>query len=253
MLRIILVGVSRSFRKNKQKAVNPMDASINMRVMTYGIRHGKGMDGKTNLRRIAKEIAEAHPDVVTLQGVDRFSPRSGFQDQLNRLSKQLGMYSCFSPSVNLLIVQYGNAILSRYPIIAKKIQYIGGSIERRSILTARLQIGEETVIVLNTHLGVHTKERMKQVPILLEVLNKLERPAIITGDFNMEMDDPLMKRFNNHWQKIVLQNKFPTVENGREIDHIFVNMPTEQAIAKVYPSIVSDHYPVIAEIRWKSD
>lgn len=94
---------------------------------------------------------------------------------------------------------------------------------------------------------------MKQVPILLEVLNKLERPVIITGDFNMEMDDPLMKRFNNHWQKIVLQNKLPTVENGREIDHIFVNMPTEQAIAKVYPSIVSDHYPVIAEIRWKSD
>jgi endonuclease/exonuclease/phosphatase family metal-dependent hydrolase len=67
-------------------------------MMTYSIRHGKGKDGQTSLRRIAEEIAEAHPDVVTLQGVDRFLPRSGFQDQLNRLGKQLGMYSCFSPS-----------------------------------------------------------------------------------------------------------------------------------------------------------
>ncbi|GGD68802.1 endonuclease/exonuclease/phosphatase family protein [Paenibacillus nasutitermitis] len=231
--------------------MNPIDASITMRVMTYGIQHGKGMDGKTSLRRIAYEIAEAHPDIVTLQGVDRFSPRSGFQDQLNWLAKQLGMYSCFAPSVNLLIVQYGNAILSRYPIVAKKIQYIGGSIERRSILTVRVQIGEGTVIVLNTHLGVHKKERKKQVPILLEVLNKLDRPAIVTGDFNMEMDDPLMKRLNTHWQKIMLQNKHQTFEDGREIDHIFVNMPTEQASAKVHPSVVSDHFPVIAEIRWK--
>jgi len=235
-----------------KKVVKTIDSSINLRVMTFGIRHGKGMDGKTNLHHIAKEIAEAHPDVVTLQEVDRFSPRSGFQDQLKRLAEELGMYSCFSPSVNLLITQYGNAILSRYPIIAKKIQYLGGFIERRSILTVRLQIGDETVIVLNTHLGVHKKERMKQVPILLKVLNKLGRPAIITGDFNMETDDPLMKLLHTPWQKIGLQHKLPTFVDGSEIHHIFVNMPTEQALAKVHPSVVSDHYPVIAEIRWKT-
>lgn len=230
-----------------------MGAIINMRVMTYSIRHGKGMDGQTDLLRLVEEITKANADVVTLQGVDRFLPRSGFQDQLKKLAKQLRMYSCFSPSVNLLIAQYGNAILSRYPIISKDIKYIGGAKERRSTLTARLQIGGETVTVLNTHLGVHTKERMKQVPILWDALNKLERPAIIAGDFNMEMDDPLMKQLNTRWQKIALQNKRPTVENGGEIDHIFVNMPIEQASAWVQPSAVSDHYPVIAELRWRSD
>ncbi|MCQ6560223.1 endonuclease/exonuclease/phosphatase family protein [Paenibacillus mendelii] len=221
--------------------------------MTYGIRHGKGMDGRTSLRHIAEDIAEANPDVVSLQGVDRFLPRSGFQDQVNRLAKQLGMYSCFSPSVNLLIVQYGNAILSRYPIISKEIKYLGGSIERRSILIARLQIRGETVTVLNTHLGVNTKSRMKQVPILCDVLNKLEQPAILAGDFNMEMDDALMKQMNSRWQKIELQNTRPTVENGGEIDHIFVNMMIEEAEAWVQPSASSDHNPVIAQFRWRSD
>ncbi|WP_133257498.1 endonuclease/exonuclease/phosphatase family protein [Paenibacillus montanisoli] len=230
-----------------------MDTILNMRVMTYNIRHGKGMDGQTNLRRLVEEIAKANADVVTLQGVDRFLPQSGFKDQLKKLAKQLRMYSCFSPSVNLLIVQYGNAILSRYPIISKEIKYIGGSIERRSALTARLQIGEESVTVLNTHLGVHTKERMKQIPILWDALNKLERPAIIAGDFNMEMDDPLMKQLKSRWQKIALQKKHSTEDNGGEIDHIFVNMLIEQASAWVQPSDVSDHYPVIAELRWRLD
>ncbi|WP_336774262.1 endonuclease/exonuclease/phosphatase family protein [Paenibacillus sp. MMO-58] len=224
-----------------------------IRVMTYNIRHGKGMDGKTSLRRIADQIAKARADIVALQGVDRFLPRSGFKDQLNWLAKQLGMYFCFSPSVNLLIVQYGNAILSRYPIISKDIQYIGGSKERRSILTARLQIGEEIVSVLNTHLGVHTKERLKQIPILLDALIKLRKPAILAGDFNMEMDDPLMERLNYHWQKIALQNKLPTAQNGGEVDHIFVNMPTEHVSARIQSSAASDHYPVIAELRWRLD
>ncbi|CAM4408664.1 endonuclease/exonuclease/phosphatase family protein [Paenibacillus alkaliterrae] len=228
-----------------------MNASNYMRVMTYSIRHGKGMDGKTSLSRIAGEIAKAHPDLVALQGVDRFLPRSGFQDQLKRLAQLLGMHACFSPSVNLFIVQYGNAILSRYPIISKKIQYIGGSKERRSILTAKLQINENTITVVNTHLGVHTKERIKQLPVLWDALDKLEQPAILAGDFNMKMDDPFMKRLNSRWQKITLLNKQPTMDNGGEIDHIFVNMPTEQASARVHPSDASDHYPVIAELRWR--
>lgn len=218
-----------------------------MRVMTYNIQHGKGRDGKTSLHRIAEEIAKANADVVALQGVDRFLPRSGFRDQLNKLAN--GMYSCFSPSVNLLIVQYGNVILSRHPIISKKIEYMGGSKERRSILTARLQVGGEMVTVLNTHLGVYAKERVKQIPIFLNALNKLERPTIITGDFNMGIDDPLMEPLHTHWRKIIFQNKLSTVE----IDHIFVNMPIEHSSAWAQPSAASDHDPIIAEFRWRSD
>ncbi|MGG4096131.1 endonuclease/exonuclease/phosphatase family protein [Paenibacillus lautus] len=228
-----------------------MDNNINLKVMSYSIRHGKGLDGKASLSRIAEVITKVQPDIVALQGVDRFLPRSGFRDQLKRLAKQLGMHACFSPSVNLIIFQYGNAILSRYPIISKEIQYIGGSKERRSILMVKLQINEDVVTVVNTHLGVHMKERIKQNPILWNALEKLEQPTILAGDFNMEMDDPFMKRLNARWKKVTLQNNLPTMENGKEIDHIFVNMPTELATARVIPYDASDHYPVIAELRWQ--
>jgi len=227
-----------------------MNASCNLRVITYSIRHGKGLDGKTRLDRVAETIERTHPDIVNLQGVDRFMPRSGFRDQFKNLADKLGMHACFSPSVNLVWVQYGNAVLSRYPIVSKKIQYIGGTLERRSILTVKLQMNEETVTVVNTHLGVGMKERTKQNPILWRVLDQLEQPAILAGDFNMDMDDSFMKRLESRWKKVTPESKFPTIKNGQEIDHIFVNMPLEQATAKVIPCDASDHYPVIAELSW---
>ncbi|KOP68426.1 hypothetical protein AMS62_26635 [Bacillus sp. FJAT-18019] len=221
-----------------------------IRLMTYSIRHGKGLDGHTKLQRLAEEIAKTNADVVALQGIDRFIPRSGFQDQLKKLSKQLGMYSCFSPSINLLVSQYGNAILSKYPIITKEITFMRGTKERRSILMAKIQMDIDVLTVINTHLGKHTKERTKHIPILLNTLNLYDKPSVLAGDFNMEMDDSLMKSFSSHWQKIELQEKNPTFKNGREIDHIFVNMPTEYASAWVQHSAASDHHPVIARIQW---
>ncbi|MBU5348351.1 endonuclease/exonuclease/phosphatase family protein [Paenibacillus lautus] len=219
-------------------------------LMTYSVRHGKGLDGHTKLHRIAEEIAKSNADVVALQGIDRYIPRSGFQDQLKKLSKQLGMYSCFSPSVNLLVSQYGNAILSNYPIIKKEITFMKGTKERRSILMAKIQMDKAVVTVMNTHLGKSTNERTKQVPILLNTLNQYGQPSILAGDFNMEKHDTLMKPFNFHWQKIELQEKCPTFKNGKEIDHIFVNMPTEFSSAWVQHSTSSDHHPVIARIQW---
>ncbi|WP_372637861.1 endonuclease/exonuclease/phosphatase family protein [Cohnella sp.] len=227
-----------------------MDNLINLKVMSYNIRHGKGLDGKVSLRRIAEVITKTQSDVVALQGVDRFMPRSGFRDQLKKLAKQLGMHACFSPSINLIMIQYGNAILSHYPIISKDIQYIGGSKERRSVLIVKLQINECVVTIVNTHLGAHMSERIKQNSVLWSVLEKLEQPTILAGDFNMEMHDSFMKRLSSRWKKITPQNNLPTMENGTEIDHIFVNMSIEQATAKVIPYDASDHYPVIAEIRW---
>lgn len=66
---------------------------------------------------------------------------------------------------------------------------------------AKLHINDDVVTVVNTHLGVHMRERIKQNPILWSVLEKLEQPSILAGDFNMEMDDPFMKRLSSQWKK----------------------------------------------------
>lgn len=48
-------------------------------LMTYSVRHGKGLDGKTKVQRIAEEIAKTNADVVALQGIDRYMPAVDFK------------------------------------------------------------------------------------------------------------------------------------------------------------------------------
>ena len=59
--------------------------------MTYNIRHGRGVDDKVDLGRIADVLAEAEPDVITLQEVDAGRLRSGAVDQADVLATRLGM------------------------------------------------------------------------------------------------------------------------------------------------------------------
>lgn len=217
--------------------------------MTLNIHHGKGIDGRTSLQRIANEMERSGADVIALQEVDRFLPRSGFCDQPNWLAHHLGMNVCFSPSVDLGLLQYGNAILSRYPIIAIHVQYLRGWIERRSILVADLLIDGEIISVINTHLGTFEHERKKQLPLLLRTLDDLKHPAILTGDFNVSFM-PLFREGQQQWREIQIANKAAFPKDQAISDPVFVNFKLDQGLAVVQPSITSDHYPQITDISW---
>lgn len=54
-----------------------------MKLVTYNIQFGKGLDGRVDLDRIADEIRGA--DIIALQEVERFWPRSGNTDQVASL------------------------------------------------------------------------------------------------------------------------------------------------------------------------
>ena len=60
--------------------LRPMRRAV--RVLTYNIHHGEGMDGKIDLERIAAVIKRLEPDVVALQEVDVKTTRSQGVDQV---------------------------------------------------------------------------------------------------------------------------------------------------------------------------
>jgi endonuclease/exonuclease/phosphatase family metal-dependent hydrolase len=98
--------------------------SSELRVMTFNIRHGRGLDGRVNLGRIARVIRDARAGVVGLQEVDRhYGDRSGFVDQAGSLAAALDMRVVYGPTLDLEPPppgrprrQFGNAVLSAYPI-----------------------------------------------------------------------------------------------------------------------------------------
>ena len=70
-----------------------------LRVMTYNIHRGRGVDRRIDLGRIADVVASFEPDVVALQEVDIGRKRSGRVDQAGELGKRLGMEVVFCPCI----------------------------------------------------------------------------------------------------------------------------------------------------------
>ena len=80
---IVLIGC---LPINKALAQQSGDAERNtLRIMSYNIRNGRGMDEVTDLGRIAEAIRKVAPDVVAVQEVDSVTGRSGGIDVLRRL------------------------------------------------------------------------------------------------------------------------------------------------------------------------
>jgi|HigsolmetaAR203D_1030402.scaffolds.fasta_scaffold02303_7 Metal-dependent hydrolase len=225
---------------------------LNLKVMTYNIRHGRGMDNKVNLDRIAEDIRKSMADIVALQEVDRFNFRSGFRDQAKLLADRLDMHWCFATSMRWGFMQYGNAILSRFPIEHSEVYTLPGMKERRTLLKAVVRIGDRRVNVYTTHLGVGLQERELQLPIIADILAEDEGPSIFMGDLNMESSHVLVSSLLSDWYKLGLTAKTGTVLSGLEIDHIFVNPMPYQASAWTMSSVASDHNPVVAELLWSA-
>jgi hypothetical protein len=98
------------------RSSTPGLANKTLRVMTYNIHVGVGMDKKLDLQRIADVINREHPDLVGLQEVDRGVKRTEARDEIAELAKLTNMQFAFAHNLDYQGGQYGVAILSRFPI-----------------------------------------------------------------------------------------------------------------------------------------
>ena len=87
-----------------------------LRVVTYNIHHGQARDNKFDYKRLAETIRKLKPDVVALQEVDKGTRRVKGVDQAKKLAAMLGMNHAFGNALHFAGGQYGEAVLSRFPI-----------------------------------------------------------------------------------------------------------------------------------------
>ena len=138
-----------------------MEDKHGITVMTYNVRHGRGIDGRVDLERIAAVIRESEADIVALQEVDRYWWRSGMEDQIRRLGEKLEMSWVYAPAIAAGWMQYGNAVLSRFPLVEGEMVLLPGWREPRNMMRVLVEIDGVPVELINTHLGVHAGERGK--------------------------------------------------------------------------------------------
>ena len=245
---------------------------LTLKVLTYNVHGCKGTDGRVLTDRIAKVISQYEPDVVCLQELDLNRKRSGGMDQPHRIAQHLEMMYHFYPSMQIEEEQYGNAILSRYPmqlIKAEKLPNISGKgkNESRGALWVSIKIQDIAVQLFNTHLSLFRNERILQMDTLLSdgwlKNQKCLGPAVVCGDFNawtcssayhkirrVLNDVQILK--SSHRLKATWHSLFPF----SRIDHIFVSLGIEvQEVLVPNTKLTrqaSDHLPLIAELKIKS-
>src|SRR5437588_5658973 len=161
MLRPVFLAIGLVFAlglagtHSKSETIQPVAAGRNrIRVMTYNIHVGVGVDKKLDLPRIAAVINQQHADLVGLQEVDRGVDRTQRIDEIAELAKLTKMDYAFAFNLKYQGGQYGVAILSRYPIKSfdHRLYKNTREAERRGFIRAEVSVGRRTVNFVTTHL-----------------------------------------------------------------------------------------------------
>ena len=157
-----------------------------LRVVSYNIRHGVGMDGKLDLDRTAAVLRRLEPDLVALQEVDERCRRSGGVDQAEALGKALGMEHRFGEFMDYDGGRYGLAVLSRFPVKATRRHELPRGAEPRCALEVEVEVpGLGQPVSFTCVHNDWTKEaiRVNQMRALVAALGE-RRPALVAGDYN---------------------------------------------------------------------
>lgn len=257
--------------KSKQEPAKPVDTVKTgpvIKVMTYNIHIGNPpseVAATRNLQAIANVINLQKPDLVALQEVDVNTTRSGKDvDQAKELARLTGMYYFYTKAIDYQGGQFGDAVLSRLPIIESK-RYelsvtpeLGG--ELRSV--AMIVVEKEGIRFnfASTHLDHLSSDanRDHQARELVNHIKVLDKPLIIAGDLNAQPTHNAIKILQGQLTYACASNcplTFPAVNPNRTIDYILLNKPEKFTVKDyrvVNETYASDHLPVMATIELKN-
>ena len=229
-------------------------------VLSYNIHHARGVDGQLNLARIANVILSVKPDLVALQEVDNKTNRTGKIDQAAELSRLTKMFYIFGSNIEFQGGHYGNAILSRFPVVKKNNLHLPNlnSGEQRGVLESVIKLSKEQKIsFLATHLD-HRKpdnERIASAKFINERISLSNKiPAILAGDFNDIPFSSTLKEFGKLWlhTNATLSPTIPVSKPTRQIDYIMIRPKKSWRVIRskvLDEAVASDHRAIFAEIE----
>lgn len=206
-------------------------------------------------------IRSLSPDLLGLNEVRGEGSGEGFDPQTHILSEGCGMTGVFAKAIDVGDKgPYGNAFLSKHPILSYEIIPIpdpsprgySGYYETRCLLKTVVSVGGIPLTVLVCHFGLNPDEQENAVKTVLA--NLPDRRCVLMGDFNVTPDrsvlSPLRARLTDA-TSLRPDEAFPTFPSDapdRRIDYIFVSPDLSVRSVTVPPLVVSDHRPILASI-----
>jgi endonuclease/exonuclease/phosphatase family metal-dependent hydrolase len=225
---------------------------MHVRIASWNIHEGVGIDGRYAPARIARVLAEIDADIVALQ---EFAARRGDAERLReQLEQATGARLCAVPTFTKRGRAFGNALLSRLPFVSQTcIDLAIGRREPRNAIDAVVDVHGRQLRVIATHLGLRAAERQAQVARLRECLAQSALPTVLLGDFN-EWRRGSLATLDLH--AVPTSPTFPSPVPVARLDRVFVAPHDLRIEAHVHRSrdarVASDHLPLVATLDLNS-
>jgi endonuclease/exonuclease/phosphatase family metal-dependent hydrolase len=238
--------------------------ATSLTVVTLNIWHNQE-DWPARLDYMVGTLSELEPDVICLQEVLQ-NPE--LPNQAETIADRLG-YRYYFVSVDTpgSAKRYGNAILTRHPVLAETFRRLEPLNDYRTAAHVRIRVGTDSIDVYNSHLhysaqGGGTVRRTQ----LLDLLDFVEAtrahgPVILAGDFNAPVTEPELRTLDGlfvdtygllHADPEAVSTLNPA-KGHREvrIDHIFYRHGPARALRPVTVELILDR--PTARGLWASD
>ncbi|MCP4375234.1 MAG: hypothetical protein GY794_03515, partial [bacterium] len=235
---------------------------------------------------IANLLKEQKADIVVLNEVDFDSVWSGGMNQGRYIAENAGFpflveQRNYDSAVPFVSLRWGNAILSRYPVIsARMVHFQEYAVWERIVagykrgILCEVQLDDESIIrVLGVHLETRSASvRMKSVEQIEKIRAESATPLIVAGDFNSSLvgfpcyESPSggttalsQLLATGFYRTDPLANPgpadctFPSTGPVRVIDWILVSPEWKIISRTVFPQELSDHNAVLMEVQLSPD
>jgi endonuclease/exonuclease/phosphatase family metal-dependent hydrolase len=227
-------------------------AGLRVALATWNIHGGVGTDGHYDEDRVFDVLREMRADVVALQEVASLEAHGTF---LPRLTQATGYSVIAGPTLTRVRGDFGNAVLSRFPVrAAARIDLGLPGCEPRGAVDVCLDVEGHQLRVIATHLGLRPGERRAQVRRLLAALEQGDPNAtVLMGDLNeWYLWGRPLRWLHDHFRPTPALATFPSRRPVFALDRIWVHPAASLTRLERHASPLarraSDHLPLIAEI-----
>jgi endonuclease/exonuclease/phosphatase family metal-dependent hydrolase len=236
-----------------------------VRVVTYNIHSCVGVDRRYDPSRISTVLREIDADIACLQEVDARRRSERHADQWAYLGVATGCQVVTGIGVCQPRLRFGNAILSRFPVLAARlIDLTVAGHEPRGAIDADLLVDQRVLRVIATHFGLHAAERRQQASQLMAALgepvpaSRREAHAVLLmGDLNeWRGRRGAIRSLDRSLGPSTAAPTFPSWMPVLALDRIYADGPAVLRDVGVYRSpltrLASDHLPLVGRLCWST-
>ena len=241
------------------------DAASTLSLATLNIWHDQG-NWSARLPLIVEALRAQNADVIALEEVLQ-DAAVGLPNQARTIAEALGYQWIFhSVDDEAKPRRYGNAVLTRLPIVTSDWKKLEPLDDYRTAIRVRITKGGTAIDVVVTHLAWQDDAgavRARQISDLLDWLPDDGTPVVVMGDFNATQEDSghAVLTGPDYFSALPRHAAVTTLNPARGhpdrvIDHIFARAdaftPVSARVFATQPiagEYASDHFGVSAIVR----